>query len=103
MELNPYWMMMGIILILTPLTCWLFTLNQKERRTPFGRMASVIHEKRYYLHVMGYIIIIKWKSVTDELNEPMKTATGHWTEWIYAIEGNATLWFQEAFQNPVLI
>ncbi|MCS5537080.1 MAG: phosphatase PAP2 family protein, partial [Candidatus Poseidoniaceae archaeon] len=34
--------------------------------------------------------------------EPMKTATGHWTEWIYAIEGNATLWIQEVFQNPVL-
>ena len=40
--------------------------------------------------------------MTDELNEPMKTATGHWTEWIYAIEGNATLWIQEVFQNPVL-
>ncbi len=93
---------MGIILILTPLTCWLFTLDQKERRTPFRRWANVIHEKRYYLHVMGYIIIIKWKSMTDELNEPMKTATGHWTEWIYAIEGNATLWIQEVFQNPVL-
>ena len=102
MELNPYWMMMGIILILTPLTCWLFTLDQKECRTPFRRWANVIHEKRYYLHVMGYIIIIKWKSMTDELNEPMKTATGHWTEWIYAIEGNATLWIQEVFQNPVL-
>ena len=93
---------MGIILILTPLTCWLFTLDQKECRTPFRRWANVIHEKRYYLHVMGYIIIIKWKSMTDELNEPMKTATGHWTEWIYAIEGNATLWIQEVFQNPVL-
>ena len=102
MELNPYWTMMGIILILTPLTCWLFTLNQKERRTPFSKMASVIHEKRYYLHVMGYIVIIKWKSMTDNLNEPMKNSTGHWTEWIHAIEGNATLWFQDVFRNPVL-
>ena len=102
MELNPYWTMMGIILVLTPLTCWLFTLDQKERRTPFRRMASVIHEKRYYLHVMGYIIIIKWKSITDELNEPMKSATGHWTEFIHSIEGNVTLWFQDVFHNSML-
>ncbi len=102
MELNPYWTMMGIILILTPLTCWFFTLDQKERRTPFGRISRVIHEQRYYLHILGYLVIIRWKSLTDKLNEPMKSSTGHWTDWVYAIEGDLTLWVQEVFSNALL-
>ena len=102
MALNPYWVMMGIILILTPLTCWLFTLNQKERRTPTGKILGIIHQQRYYLHILGYLVIIKWKGLTDDLNEPMKAVTGHWTDFIYAIEGDATLYFQRALQNDLL-
>lgn len=97
--MSPYWVMMGLILILTPIICWVFTLGRTETRTPFNRMASVIHEKRYYLHAMGYIVIIKWKAVTDSLNEPIKNSTGNWTEWIYSFEGNATLWIQQTFEN----
>ena len=102
MALNPYWVMMGLVVVLTPLTCWLFTLNQKQHRTPLKDVARIIHEKRYYLHIMGYFIIIKWKAWTDNLNEPMKRLTGHWTDWVYAIEGNATLWVQEFFRNSYL-
>ena len=39
---------------------------------------------------MGYIVIIRWKSITDSFNEPMKTRTGHWTDWVYGIEGEFT-------------
>ena len=100
--MSPYSIMMGLILILTPLICWLFTLGCKESRTPFSKMVEEIHNKRYYLHALGYIFIIKWKAITDNLNEPIKESTGNFTNWIYSIEGNAALWFQETFQNAWL-
>lgn len=100
--MSPYWVMMGIILILTPVICWAFTLGREHTRTPLSKAFSVIHEKRYYLHALGYIFIIKWKSLTDDLNEPIKTRTGNWTDWIYALEGDTTLWVQKTFENAVL-
>ncbi|RJU85895.1 MAG: phosphatase PAP2 family protein [Candidatus Poseidoniales archaeon] len=100
--MSPYTVMMGIILILTPVTCWVFTLGNKEKRTPLNKMFEVIHEKRYYLHALGYIFIIKWKALTDKYNEPIKIRTGNWTELIYSIEGNTTLWIQQTFENAWL-
>ena len=97
--MSPYWVMMGLILVLTPIICWVFTLGREHTRTPLGKVAQVIHDKRYYLHAIGYIIIIKWKSITDNLNEPIKVRTGNWTEWVYSLEGDATLWIQQAFEN----
>ena len=100
--MSPYWVMMGIILILTPIVCWLFTLGREHTRTPLGNVFQVIHEKRYYLHALGYLFIIKWKALTDDLNEPIKFRTGNWTEWIYALEGNSTIWIQQTFEHPWL-
>ena len=51
---------------------------------------------------MGYIVIIKWKSITDALNEPIKLRTGHWTEAVYSLEGNLTQHVQEFFLNDTL-
>jgi membrane-associated phospholipid phosphatase len=100
--MSPYTVMMGLILILTPLICWLFTLGREDTRTPLGKSFKIIHENRYYLHVLGYLLIIKWKGLTDQLNEPIKIRTGNWTEWIYSLEGNTTLWIQQTFENAWL-
>ena len=100
--MSPYWVMMGIILILTPIICWLFTIGREETRTPLNKIFAVIHEKRYYLHTLGYLVIIKWKGLTDDLNEPIKVKTGNWTELVYSLEGNVTLWIQQAFENALL-
>ena len=97
--MSPYTVMMGLILILTPLICWLFTLGREHTRTPLGKAFEIIHENRYYLHILGYLLIIKWKALTDQLNEPIKIKTGNWTEWIYSLEGDATLWIQQTFEN----
>ena len=99
---SPYWIMMGIILIMTPAICWFFTLNNKEGRTPLNKIGKIIHDQRYYLHIMGYIVIITWKSITDKLNEPIKQSTGHWTDWVHALEGEPTYWIQQTFENSVL-
>ena len=88
--MDPYGIMMGLILVLTPIICWSFTTHRPEMRVPVKRWLQVFHDQRYYLHAMGYIVIIKWKSITDTLNEPIKLRTGHWTEAVYSLEGNLT-------------
>ncbi len=62
----------------------------------------MIHDQRYYLHIIGYLVIITWKKITDNLNEPIKATTGHWTDIVYAIEGEFVLWVQQAFENDAL-
>lgn len=71
-------------------------------RVPWRQWAQTFHDKRYYLHALGYIVIIKWKQITDTINEPIKIKTGHWTELVYSIEGDFTKWIQDAFQNDAL-
>ncbi len=51
---------------------------------------------------MGYIVIIRWKNLTDGLNEPIKARVGHWTDTVHALEGNVVLWIQNAFNHEVL-
>jgi len=100
--MSPYSVMMGLILILTPLICWLFTIGREDTRTPLSKIFEVIHEKRYYLHALGYIFIIRWKALTDDLNEPIRMQTGNFTNWVYSFEGEVTLWFQQTFENAML-
>ena len=100
--MSPWTIMMGMILLLTPVVCYIFSLNQKSSRLPFGKWVQTIHEQRYYIHAMGYIVIINWKGLTDRLNEPIKSTVGHWTDSVHALEGNFVLWIQNAFENDVL-
>jgi len=100
--MSPYNVMMLMILLLTPVICWVFTLRMKGRRIPIRDWAREFHEKRYYLHAIGYIIIIKWKTITDALNEPIKSDVGHWTGWVHGIEGEFTKSIQDLFYNETL-
>ena len=100
--MDPSEIMMGMIVVLTPIICWYFTRQQREFRVPWRSWAAEFHNKRYYLHAMGYIVIIRWKAITDKLNEPMKVRTGHWTDWIHAVEGDFTKWIQDVFRNDGL-
>ena len=101
-NMEPYSIMLMMIIVLTPIICWLFSFHRPDMRTPWRQWSSVFHEKRYYLHALGYIVIIKWKAITDTINEPIKIKTGHWTELVYSIEGDFTKWIQDAFQNDAL-
>ena len=100
--MSPYTIMMMLVVLFTPVVCWLFSISQKEHRVPLSMWAKEFHEKRYYLHAMGYLVIIKWKSITDMLNEPIKSDVGHWTDLIYAIEGEFTKHIQDFFLNDTL-
>ena len=100
--MSPYTVMMLLIVLLTPVVCWVFTLGQKQNRVPMRYWAREFHENRYYLHAIGYIIIIKWKEITDALNEPIKNDVGHWTDLIYSIEGEFAKSVQDLFRNDIL-
>ena len=69
--ISPYWVMMGLIVGLTPIICWVFTRNQRDTCVPMNEVFTEIQNKRYYLHISGYLIIFVWKMVTDGLNEPI--------------------------------
>jgi len=99
--MSPYWVMMGLIFFLTPIICWLFSRNHTESRVPLKRTFNEMWDKKYYLHVMGYLAIFIWKKVTDGLNEPIKTSTGHYTDWVHGLEGELVLWVQNTFHNVV--
>ena len=99
--ISPYWVMMGLIVGLTPIICWVFTRNQRDTCVPMNEVFTEIQNKRYYLHISGYLIIFVWKMVTDGLNEPIKTTTGHYTDWVHGFEGEGVLWLQETFQNAM--
>ena len=99
---GPYVTMMSIILVLTPLMCWYFTRNHTDSRVPMIRVYSEVKKHRYYLHISGYLLIILWKKFTDKLNEPIKTSTGHYTDWVHGFEGEYVLWIQNTFENAML-
>jgi len=100
--IGPYGIMMTMIVLLTPLLCWSFTRNQKDSRVPMNRIYCEIKGKKYYLHIMGYLLIVFWKQITDALNEPIKVKTGHYTDWVLAFEGESVLWIQDSFSNAIL-
>ena len=100
--MDPYGIMMGLILVLTPIICVAFTAHRPSMRIPVKRWLQVFHDQRYYLHAMGYIVIINWKGLTDRLNEPIKSTVGHWTDSVHALEGNFVLWIQTTFENDIL-
>ena len=100
--MDPYEVMMGLIVIFTPVICWAFTRQQKSFVVPLRHFGKEFMEKRYYLHTLGYVVIIQWKAITDRLNEPIKHRTGHWTDWVFSIEGELTLHIQNLFSNDML-
>lgn len=100
--MSPYWVMMYLILFMTPLVCWLFGRNQRSTCVPMNKIFHEIGDKRYYIHAFGYIAIYVWKKVTDGLNEPIKTSTGHYSDWVHGFEGELVLSIQNTFQNAML-
>lgn len=101
-NMSPWTVMMSMILFLTPVICSIFSLHDKESRVKYGSWLKTIHKQRYYLHAMGYIIIIRWKNLTDGLNEPIKERVGHWTDSVHGLEGNIVHWIQSTFENDAL-
>jgi hypothetical protein len=94
--------MVLVVIFLTLPVCLYFTRKQRANRVSLADFRQKFFQNHYYLHVLAYLVIAFWKGWIDSLNEPMKRITGHWTDLVFAIEGNASLWFQELFMNQFL-
>ena len=41
--MSPWTIMMGLVLLLTPIICWAFTLHAPETRTKLNKIGQLIH------------------------------------------------------------
>ena len=73
--MDPYSIMMGMIVVLTPIICWVFTRHQPDFRVSWRSWAEEIPNKRYYLHAMGYVVIIRWKSLIVQIDKLHQSTT----------------------------
>ena len=90
--------MILIILLITPICLLLFTRGHKEHRLAVPDFTDYIHSNKFYLHIIAYAAIVRFKKWTDTLNEPIKARTGDYTHIVEAMEGNFTYRFQSALE-----
>jgi len=100
--MDPWTIMMCVILVFTPFVCLWFSKDAAPQRVQIKDMRSIFIKNKYYLHVAGYFFIIYWKRITDSINEPLKLITKNWTGFVYGIEGDFVYLFQRLFSNQIL-
>jgi len=100
--IGPYGSFMALIILLTvPLRNFL-TRDEPEKRLALSELPTEIRAKGYHWHISLYILMYLFKFLIDQHNEPMKARIGGYTHWIHGLEGDFTLWAQEAFRNDLL-
>ncbi len=100
--IGPYGSFMALIILLTvPLRNFL-TRDEPEKRLALSELPTEIRAKGYHWHISLYIFMYLFKFLIDQHNEPMKARIGGYTHWIHGLEGDFTLWAQEAFRNDLL-
>ena len=100
--IGPYGSFMALIILLTvPLRNFL-TRDEPEKRLALSELPTEIRAKGYHWHISLYLFMYLFKFLIDQHNEPMKARIGGYTHWIHGLEGDFTLWAQEAFRNDLL-
>ena len=100
--IGPYGSFMALIILLTvPLRNFL-TRDEPDKRLALSELPAEIRAKGYHWHISLYIFMYLFKFLIDQHNEPMKARIGGYTHWIHGLEGDFTLWAQEAFRNDLL-
>ena len=100
--IGPYGTIMAVILLSTIPLRNLLTRDEPEKRLSLSELPAEIRAKGYYWHISLYVVMYVYKFMIDQHNEPMKARVGGYTHWLYEIEGEFTLWFQDTFRNDVL-
>jgi len=65
--MDPWTIMMCVILVFTPFVCLWFSKDAIPQRVQIKDMKSIFIKNKYYLHVAGYFFIIYWKRITDSI------------------------------------
>ena len=100
--IGPYGTMMLVILLSTIPLRNLLTRDEPEKRLTLSELPSEIRDKGYHWHISLYVLMYVYKFLIDQHNEPMKPRVGGYTHWVHQLEGEFTLWAQEAFRNDLL-
>ncbi len=100
--IGPYGTMMAVILLSTIPLRNLLTRDEPEKRLALSELPAEIRAKGYHWHISLYVVMYLYKFLIDQHNEPMKARVGGYTHWVHGLEGDFTLWAQEAFRSDLL-
>ncbi|MAU29745.1 MAG: hypothetical protein CMA26_01335 [Euryarchaeota archaeon] len=100
--IGPYGTIMAFILISTIPLRNLLSRDEKGERLKLSELPSEIREKGYKWHISLFVVMYLYKAVIDHHNEPIKARVGGYTHWIHSVEGDFTIWAQNAFKSDLL-
>ena len=100
--IGPYGTMMAVILLTTIPLRNLLTRDEPDKRLALSELPAEIRAKGYHWHISLYVVMYAIKFLIDHHGEPMKARVGGYTHWVHGLEGDFTLWAQEAFRNDLL-
>ena len=98
--IGPYGTMMAVILLTTIPLRNLLTRDEPDKR--LSELPAEIRTKGYHWHISLYVVMYIYKFMIDQHNESMKAKVGGYTHWVHGLEGDFTLWAQEAFRSDLL-
>ncbi len=100
--IGPYeTVMIAILSVTIPIQRFL-TRDEPEMRVPLSGLMEEIRQKGYKWHIGMYVLMYAFKAFIDQHNEAIKPRVGGFTHYVHQLEGGATLWVQETFQNWLL-
>jgi hypothetical protein len=94
--------MMAVILLSTIPLRNLLTRDEPDKRLALSELPAEIRAKGYHWHISLYVVMYLYKFLIDQHNESMKARVGGYTHWVHGLEGDFTLWAQEAFRSDLL-
>jgi len=94
--------MMAVILLSTIPLRNLLTRDEPDKRLALSELPAEIRAKGYHWHISLYVVMYLYKFLIDQHNESMKARVGGYTHWVHGLEGDFTLWAQEAFRSNLL-
>ena len=100
--IGPYETVMAAILLATIPLHLLLTRDEPEMRVGLRDLGSEIRERGYIWHISLYVVMYLFKAFVDQHNEAIKPRVGGFTHILHGIEGDATLWVQQTFENGFL-
>ena len=100
--IGPYGTMMAVILLSTIPLRNLLTRDEPDKRLALSELPAEIRAKGYHWHISLYVVMYLNKFLIDQHNESMKARVGGYTHWVHGLEGDFTLWAQEAFRSDLL-
>ena len=100
--IGPYGTIMAFILASTIPLRNLLTRDEPEERLRLSELPQEIRSKGYKWRISLYLAMYLYKAVIDHHNEPLKGRVGGYTHWVHQLEGDFTLWAQDAFRGDLL-